>query len=121
MTNLSLLPWGIPELFAGFDVIIDYSSRPLGNQDQIDAPSTVTAITLTASSGTAASLTPAAIQAVLTAGVFTANSARAFRVSFQSGTFIAFNDGTAGFDAGTDSILHLQDYFIDSASPVTII
>ena len=103
-------------LLASFDVITDYAVG-----EQIDAPSTVAAITLNASSGTAASLTQAAIQAVLTSGVFTANSARAFGVTGQTGTFIALNDGAAGFNAATDSILHLRNYSISGVNTVSIV
>jgi Ca2+-binding RTX toxin-like protein len=103
-------------LLASFDVITDYAVG-----EQIDAPSTVAAITLNASSGPAASLTQAAIQAVLTSGVFTANSARAFTVTGQTGTFIALNNGVAGFSAATDSILHLQNYSISGVNTVTIV
>ena len=103
-------------LLASFDVITDYA---LG--EQIDAPSTVAATTLSASSGNATSLTAAAIQAVLTSGVFTANSARAFTVTGQTGTFLALNDGTAGFNASTDSLIHLSSYAISATNTVTIV
>jgi hypothetical protein len=58
---------------------------------------------------------------VLTTGVFTANSARAFTVTGQTGTFIALNDGTAGFNAATDGILHLQNYTISTTNTVTLV
>jgi Ca2+-binding RTX toxin-like protein len=103
-------------LLGSFDVITDYA---LG--ERIDAPSTITATTLTASSGNATGLTAAAIQAVLTTGVFTANSARAFRVTGQTGTFIALNDGIAGFNAITDSLIHLSNYTISATNTVTLV
>ena len=89
--------------------------------EQIDAPSPVAAITLSAASGPAASLTQAAIQLALPSAVFTANSARAFTVTGQTGTFIALNDGAAGFNAATDSILHLKNYNISGVNTVTIV
>jgi hypothetical protein len=103
-------------LLAGFDVITDYA---LG--EQIDAPLAIAATTLTASSGNATSLTATAIQAVLTSGVFTANSARAFTVTGQTGTFLALNNGTAGFSAATDGIIHLSSYAISATNTVTIV
>ena len=103
-------------LLASFDVITDYAVG-----EQIDAPSPVAAITLSAASGPAASLTQAAIQLALPSAVFTANSARAFTVTGQTGTFIALNDGAAGFNAATDSILHLKNYNISGVNTVTIV
>lgn len=76
---------------------------------------------MTASSGNATSLTATAIQAVLTNGVFTANSARAFTVTGQTGTFLALNDGTAGFRASTDGIIHLSSYAISATNTVTMV
>ncbi len=103
-------------LLASFDRLTDYT---LG--DLIDAPSSLTPVTLTAASGNATSLSTAALQAVLTTGVFTANSARAFTVTGQTGTFIALNDGVAGFNASTDSILHLSSYTIGGTNTVAIV
>ncbi len=60
-------------------------------------------------------------QAGGTHGVFTPNSARAFRVTGQTGTFIALNDGVAGFNASTDSILHLSSYTIGGTNTVTLV
>ena len=76
---------------------------------------------MTASSGNATSLTATAIQAVLTNGVFTANSARAFTVTGQTGTFLALNNGTAGFNASTDSLIHLTSYAISATNTVTMV
>lgn len=103
-------------LLASFDVITDYA---LG--EQLDAPGTIAAVTLNGSSGNATSLSTAALQLVLTNTVFTANSARAFTVTGQTGTFIALNDGVAGFNAATDSILHLQNYSIGGTNTVAIV
>ncbi len=103
-------------LLANYDVITDYTSG-----EQIDAPSSIFAATLTTSIGTAASLSAAAISSVLTSGVFGANSAKAFAVTGQSGTFIALNDTVAGFNSATDSIIFLQNFTIGAASPVSIV
>lgn len=98
-------------LLASYDAIADYATG-----EQIDAPSSVIAATITTSVGNAASLTAAAISAVLTSGLFTANSAKAFTVNGLSGTFIALNDVVAGFNSVTDSIISLQDYTLGSVS-----
>jgi hypothetical protein len=108
-------------LLANFDVITDYAS-----QDRIDAPGTIpatptTPITITSSSGNATSLTSSAIATVLTSAVFTANSARAFTVTGQTGTFIALNNASAGFSSSADAIIHLSNYTIGVDNPVTII
>jgi serralysin len=103
-------------LLANYDVITDYTSG-----EQIDAPSSIFAATLTTSIGTAASLSAAAISSVLTSGVFGANSARALTVTGQSGTFIALNDTVAGFNSATDSIIFLENYTIGAVSPVSIV
>jgi Ca2+-binding RTX toxin-like protein len=103
-------------LLASFDILPGYASV-----DRIDAPSSVLATTLTASAGTARSLSPAAISAVLTPSAFAANRARAFTVAGQSGTFIALNNGIAGFNSATDSIIHLEGFNISLTNPVVII
>jgi len=100
-------------LLATYDVITDYV---LG--DKINAPGNVVATTLAAASGNASSLSAAAISSVLSSGVFTANSARAFRVTGFSGTFIAMNNAVAGFNAATDSIIFLQNYTLGSVGIV---
>jgi Ca2+-binding RTX toxin-like protein len=98
------------------DDITDYA---IG--DRIDAPSSVIATTLIASVGNAASLSAGAISAVLTTGVFTANSTKAFTVTRNNGTFLALNDTIAGFSAATDAIIHLDGFAIGAANPVAII
>jgi ELWxxDGT repeat protein len=102
-------------LLSAFDVITDYS-----NEDRVDAPGAIAA-TLTASSGNVAGLTSAAVTGLLTSSVLPANAARAFTVTGQSGTFIALNNGTAGFSGSTDAILHLPGFAISALNPVTII
>ena len=94
-------------LLAGYDVISDYA---IG--EQIDAPPTVAAVVLNTSSGIAASLAAADISSAL--GVFAANTAKAFTVTGQSGTFLAFN-------AATDSIVQLSAYSISATNTVTIV
>jgi len=107
-------------LLTGFDVIQGYSGTG-ASLDRINAPGSIAAITLTASKGTATSLTEAAIQLVLTNAAFAANTAAAFTVTGQSGTFIALNNGAAGFQAASDAIIQLSGYNIAGATPVVVI
>ncbi|MBD2503726.1 M10 family metallopeptidase [Anabaena azotica] len=100
-------------LLASYDVITDYVSG-----EQIDAISSIFAVTLNSSVGNAASLSASAISTVLTTGVFTANSAKAFTVTGMNGTFIALNNSVSGFDSVNDSILFLQNYTLGSVSIV---
>ena len=102
-------------LLANYDVITDYT---LG--DVIDRPGA--GGVLNSSIGTAASLTTANIQALLnTPGVFLANQSRAFTAVGFTGTFIALNDGNAGFQDGFDSIIQLSTYSISNVNTVTIV
>ncbi|GCE58707.1 bluetail domain-containing putative surface protein [Microcystis aeruginosa] len=107
-------------LLSGFDVIQGYSGTG-ASLDRINAPAPIAAITLTASKGTASALTEAAIQLVLTNAAFAANTAAAFKVTGQSGTFIALNNGAAGFQAASDAIIQLSGYNIAAATPVVVI
>jgi Tol biopolymer transport system component len=78
--------------------------------------------TSTASKGTATSLTATAIQLVLTNAAFAAlNTAAAFKVTGQSGTFIALNNGVAANQAASDAIIQPSDYDIAVAMPVVVI
>ena len=103
-------------LLASHDDIISYATS-----DRINAPSFVAGATLRAPVGNATSLSAAAISAVLNSGVFTANSAQAFTATGASGTFIALNNGIAGFNSATDSIIHLEGFNIGLTNPVVII
>jgi len=107
-------------LLSGFDVIQGYSGTG-ASLDRINAPAPIAPITLTASKGTATALTEAAIQLVLTNAAFAANTAAAFKVTGQSGTFIALNNGAAGFQAASDAIIQLSSYNIAVATPVLVI
>jgi hypothetical protein len=107
-------------LLSGFDVIQGYSGTG-ASLDRINAPGSIAPITLTASKGTASALTEAAIQLVLTNAAFAANTAAAFTVTGQSGTFIALNNGAAGFQAASDAIIQLSGYNIAAATPVVVI
>jgi subtilisin family serine protease/subtilisin-like proprotein convertase family protein len=107
-------------LLSDFDVIQGYSGTG-DSLDRINAPGSIAPINLTESKGTATSLTEAAIQLVLTNAAFAANTAAAFKVTGQSGTFIALNNGAAGFQAASDAIIQLSGYNIAVATPVVVI
>ncbi|MFN9622362.1 MAG: beta strand repeat-containing protein [Cyanobacteriota bacterium] len=100
-------------LLTGFDIIIDYS---LG--EVINRPGAGQVIN--SSNGTASSLTASALSGLLNIFSFTGNSSAAFTVLNLSGTFIALNDATAGFNESTDSILYLPAYNINGINTVTI-
>jgi Ca2+-binding RTX toxin-like protein len=106
-------------LMSSFNVITDYASG-----DRIDAVASVNAgvpMTLSASIGQASGLSDFEIAAVLTSDTFAANSAVAFTVAGQSGTFVAFNDATAGFQSANDSIVQLQNYTIGGGNTISIV
>jgi Ca2+-binding RTX toxin-like protein len=94
-------------LLTNFDVITDYE-----NGDRINGPGGNSISSLDRSVGNAASLSTAAIAGVLSNQLFRANSAVAFTVTGQTGTFLAINNGIAGFQSAHDAIIHLQNYTI---------
>jgi len=112
-------------LLTGFDVIQGYNGTG-ASLDSINAPAPIAPITLTASKGTASSLTEAAIQLVLTNAAFAANTAEAFTLdplanpNYANDTFIALNNGVAGFQAANDAIIQLSGNRI-AVAPVIVI
>ncbi|MEB3334412.1 MAG: choice-of-anchor L domain-containing protein [Cyanobacteriota bacterium] len=95
-------------LLAGFDRVTDL----VIGVDGIDGPNAVTALNLKDNVGTVAALTQAGIQAVLTSTNFLKSGASTF--TFGSGstqrTFLALNNGTAGFSETTDAIVENTGY-----------
>jgi serralysin len=79
--------------------------------DTIDGPRAVTAANLR-ELGAVTALTQAGIAAVLTNAAFVANGAATF--SFGTGgsarTFLALNNGTAGFSSTTDGLIEITGY-----------
>ncbi|MFM1798059.1 MAG: hypothetical protein RLZZ117_337 [Cyanobacteriota bacterium] len=68
-----------------------------------------------------ARLTATAIQSLLNSQ-FPAFSARAFQAVGWNGTFVAMNDGVAGYNANTDSIVLLQNYnLVLAAHPIVLV
>ena len=101
-------------LLSNFDIITDYS---IG--DVLDRPGTGS--TLNFSAGMASGLTAAQLGGFLNNFIFTANSSLAFMAVGSTGTIIAFNDATPGYDASADSILWLPTYFVSTTNIVTIV
>jgi Ca2+-binding RTX toxin-like protein len=97
-----------------YDVITDYS-----HGDILDRPGSSSTL-LNLSIGTAAGLSAAQVGSILNPFSFAASSSVAFTAIGFSGTFIALNDAIAGFNAATDSIVHLVAYNISSANVVNI-
>jgi Ca2+-binding RTX toxin-like protein len=91
----------------GYDRITDFA---IGT-DRIDGPSAVTTANL-AELGTVSTLDQAGISAVLSTTSFLANRAATF--SFLDGsntrTFLALNNGTAGFSSTTDAIIEITGF-----------
>ena len=102
-------------LLSNFDIITDYS---LG--DILDRPG-LALTTLNTSSGIASGSSAAQVGSFLNNFIFTSNTSLAFSAIGSSGTFIAFNDTIAGFNALTDSILWLPNYLVNSTNTVAIV
>jgi serralysin len=91
----------------GYDKITDF----VIGTDRLDGPTAVTAANV-AELGSVTALTQAGISAVLTNTAFSANRAASF--TWQDGatlrTFVALNNGTAGFSSTTDAIVEITGY-----------
>ena len=92
---------------AAFDHITDFA---IGT-DRIDGPSAVSTANLS-ELGTVSALTQAGIAAVLTTSTFVSNGAATF--SFGTGpsarTFLALNDGTAGYSSTSDGLIEITGF-----------
>ncbi len=102
-------------LLANFDVIGDFT-----NIDIIDRPGQLSA-SVNTSNGIAAGLSASQLGTILNNFSFTANSTKAFTAIGFSGTFLAFNDGSAGFNELTDSIVHLISFNLGGTNTITIV
>jgi Ca2+-binding RTX toxin-like protein len=101
---------------SSFDQVTDFNPN-----DRFLAPLVVETDRLTSSLGNATSLTAASISGLLTTTSFLANSVAAFTSSDYTGTFVAMNDATAGYQAGTDAIILLRNYVINSNNYVDFV
>jgi Ca2+-binding RTX toxin-like protein len=102
-------------LLANFDTIGDFTGF-----DLIDRPGQLAA-SLNTSNGIAAGLLASQVSAFLNNFSFTANSTRAFTAIGFSGTFVAFNDGAAGFNEFSDSIVHLPSFNLGGTNTIAIV
>ena len=105
-TTLSNSLLGSPTNYT-FDRITDFAI----GRDKLDGPKTVSTSQLL-ELGAVATLDQAGLQGVLTSTKFVANGAASF--TFGSGsnarTFVAMNDGVAGFDVTKDSVVEITGY-----------
>jgi hypothetical protein len=93
---------------ANFDRITDFS---IGT-DILDGPTAVAAANIN-KLGAVSALGATSISTVLTASTFLANRAATFSYADPSGisrSFIALNNGTAGYQAGADAIIEITGY-----------
>jgi Ca2+-binding RTX toxin-like protein len=102
-------------LLANYDVIGDFT-----NVDVIDGPGLITA-SINTSNGIASGLSAAQVSVILNNFSFTANSTKAFTAIGFSGTFVAFNDGVAGFNEFTDSIVQLASFNLGGTNSISIV
>ena len=109
--NESLLGTG-----SSFDVITDFNSN-----DRIFVPFSVQSVRLNSSLGSISSLAAAPLSGLLNATTLSANSVAAFTVTGQVGTFIAMNDGRAGFQADSDAIVFLKNYSLSATNFVDFV
>lgn len=79
--------------------------------DRIDGPRAVAAADVR-QLGRAANLNASAVAAVLTPAAFRANGAATFSLGATGGTrtFLALNDGVAGFQAANDAIVEITGF-----------
>jgi Ca2+-binding RTX toxin-like protein len=94
-------------LLSGVDHITDL----VIGTDAIDGTVAVTAVNLR-ELGTVSALTQAGVGAVLTTSAFVANGAATFAFGIGAGvrTFLALNDGTAGFSGTTDAVIEITGF-----------
>ena len=101
-------------LLSGFDVITDYASGEL-----ISCYFETRGNRITSSRGTLDALNESSIQQLLDP-TFQAHTVDAFHVKGYNGCFVAINDNRDGFQAATDSIIHLSNYALGSDNPIAI-
>jgi len=101
-------------LLSGFDVITDYASGEL-----ISCYFETRGNRITSSRGTLDALNESSIQQLLDP-TFQAHTVDAFQVKGYNGCFVAINDNRDGFQAATDSIIHLSNYALGSDNPIAI-
>ena len=90
-----------------WDQVVDFTSVI----DGLDAPANVTTTEITSLSGSISKLAPGLINAKGVGGAnFAPNTAAAFTCKGYDGVFVVFNDGVAGYQQTSDSLVHLAGY-----------
>lgn len=103
-------------LLAGYDIITDYTGA-----ESIVTGFDIEGDRLIAAKGAVTALTEGSISTLLTPANFAAHSVSVFTAQGVTGAFVAINDQNAGFQASSDAIIHLLNYNVNAANPVTII
>jgi len=101
---------------AAYDSITDFQPG-----DRIKVVGKNYGVTLKSSAGSIEKLSRKQINSGALGVSLPANAARAFTVAGVGGTFVALNDASAGFQAATDLVLHLEGYGVSAASPIRIV
>jgi hypothetical protein len=96
------------------DTITNFESR-----DALQIGGSAYNASLTSSVGNATSLD--SLSSLLTKTRLPANSARALSVTGYNGTFVAFNDATAGFNSTADPLVFLQGYTLSASNPISVV
>jgi hypothetical protein len=118
--DVFVFPTRSHSLLGSYDTIRRYQPNDAINDHH--ARRNVTVDPITGSAGTIGSLTQSELNKVCRRrfgyGVF---GAVAFEVRGESGTWLAINDRRDGFQANSDPLIHLADYRLSQASPITIL
>jgi hypothetical protein len=106
-----------PSLLGEYDVVTN-----LKKTDTIESPYVFDEIKIDSSSTiySSTALTAKQIGAVLTKSAFTPNNAVAFTVPKYPGTFVALNDGRAGFQSQTDSVIYLNGFTVSDTASINV-
>jgi hypothetical protein len=97
-----------------FDTITNFQTA-----DRVQVAGRPYNTSLTTSSGNAANL--AGIATLLTSTVLLANTPKAVTVTGYTGTFVALNDATAGFQAANDSLVFLENYTVSPTNSIDML
>lgn len=100
---------------SAYDVITDFSRT-----DAILAPAGSLNASLKTVVGGIASLNAASLTTLLSSSSFAPKTSAAFKVSNLTGTFIAINDSTPGFQPNLDAVIRLPNYTVSASNPILI-
>jgi hypothetical protein len=100
---------------SAYDVITDFSRA-----DAILAPAGSLNASLKTVVGGIASLNAASLTTLLPSSSFAPKTSAAFRVNNLTGTFVAINDSTPGFQPNLDAVIRLSNYTVSNSNPILI-